>query len=93
MEGYQIIYTWKILEGIAPNVGIKSYPSTRQGRLCQVPEIKQCASGKIRAIREGSFQIREFTVFQQPSSKYPWPDRMLHDQDTQSKRTQTPSHL
>jgi len=42
----------------APNVGIKVYTSTRQGRLCRVPQIKQCATGKIRAIREGSFQIR-----------------------------------
>jgi len=38
MERYQIIYTWKLLEGIAPNVGIKSYTSTRQGCLCQVPK-------------------------------------------------------
>jgi len=58
MERYQIIYTWKILDEIATNVGIKSYTSTRQGRLCWVPLIKQCASGKIRAIREGSLQIR-----------------------------------
>ena len=63
MERYRIIYTWKILEGIAPNVGIKSYTSTRQGRLCWVPLIKQCASGKIRAIREGSLQIRGPQLF------------------------------
>ena len=63
MKRYQIIYTWKILEGIAPNVGIKSYTSTRQGRLCQVPQIKQCTSGKIRAIREGSLQIRGPQLF------------------------------
>jgi len=36
MERYRIIYTWKILEGIAPNVGIQSYTLT----------------SKIRAIRE-----------------------------------------
>jgi len=39
MERYQTIYTWKILEGIAANVGIKSYTSTSQGRLCRVPQI------------------------------------------------------
>jgi len=27
MDRYRIIYIWKILEGIAPNVGIKSYTS------------------------------------------------------------------
>jgi len=55
-ERYQIIYTWKILEGTVPNVGIKS---TRQGRLCKVPQIKQCTSGKIRAIRERSLQTKD----------------------------------
>jgi len=59
LERYRIIYTWKILEGITSNVGIKSYTSTRHGSLCRVPQIKQCASSKIRAIREGSLQIRD----------------------------------
>jgi len=63
MERYQIIYTWKILEGIAQNVGIKSYTSRRQGRLYQVPQIKQCTSSKIRAVREGSLQIRGPQLF------------------------------
>jgi len=43
MKRYRIIYTWKILEGIAPNIGIKSYTSTRQGPLCQVPQITNLA--------------------------------------------------
>jgi len=45
------------LPGIAPNVGILSYTSTRQCRLCRVPQIKQCASDKSRAIREWSQQL------------------------------------
>jgi len=63
MKRYRIIYIWKILEGIAPSVGIKSYTSTWQGCLCQVPQIKQCKSGKIRAIREGNLQIRGPPLF------------------------------
>jgi len=63
MERYRIIYTWIILEGIAPNVGIKSYTSTRQGHLCQVPQIKHCTSGKIRTIREGSLHIKGPQLF------------------------------
>jgi len=59
MERHQIIYSWKILEGIAPNFGIKLYTSTRQGH----PQIKQCATGKIRAIREGSLHIRGPQLF------------------------------
>ena len=57
MDRYWIIYIWKILEGIAPNVGIDSYTSTMQGHLCQVPQIK------IRAISEGSLQIRGPLLF------------------------------
>jgi len=37
MERYRIIYTWKILEGIASNLETKTYTSTRQGSLCRVP--------------------------------------------------------
>ena len=37
MAIYRIIYTWNILEGIVPNVGIQLYTSTRQGRLCRIP--------------------------------------------------------
>jgi len=63
MERFRIIYTWKILERIAPNVGIKSYTPIRQCRLCRVPKIKLCATGKIRAIREGSLQISGQQLF------------------------------
>ena len=41
LERYLIIYTWKILEGYAPNCGITtSYAaSERGGRMCSVPKI------------------------------------------------------
>jgi len=57
LERYQIIYTWKILKGITPNVGIKPYTSTSRLPVLS-PQIKQCATGKIGVIREGSLQIR-----------------------------------
>ena len=58
MERYRIIYVWKIIEGIAPNVGIETHMSTRHGRLCKIPQINLRVTGTIRTIREGSFQIR-----------------------------------
>ena len=58
MERYRIIYVWKIIEVIAPNVGIETYMSTRHGRLCKIPQIKLRVTGTIKTIREGSFQIR-----------------------------------
>ena len=56
MERYKIIYTWKILEEMVPNCGIKQVENTRFGRLCQIPPIKKCQS-KIQNLRENSFQI------------------------------------
>ena len=56
MERYKIIYTWKILEEMVPNCGIKQVENTRFGRLCQIPPIKKCHS-KIQNLRENSFQI------------------------------------
>ena len=44
-ERYQIIYIWKILEGLVPDFGeknqaaIKSYYSPRRGRLCILPSV------------------------------------------------------
>ena len=55
MERYRIIYVWKIIEGIAPNVGIENHMSTRHGRLCKIPQINLRVTGtiSIRTIREG----------------------------------------
>ena len=53
MERYRIIYVWKIIEGIAPNVGIETHMSTRHGRICKIPQINLCVTGTIRTIREG----------------------------------------
>ena len=42
LERYRIIYTWKILEGIAPNCGIETKPEGGSlGRKCQVPPLKK----------------------------------------------------
>ena len=60
MERYRFICVWKIIEGIAPNVGIENHMSTRHGRLCKIPQINLRVTGTIsmiRTIREGSFQI------------------------------------
>ena len=51
MERYRIIYVWKIIEGIAPNVGIETHMSTRHGRLCKIPQINLRVAGTIRTIR------------------------------------------
>ena len=53
-ERYQIIYVWKILEGLVPEAGVTLAPEDeRKGRLCQIPSLKP----KERKKREYSFQV------------------------------------
>ena len=41
-ERYIIIYTWKIIENLVPNVGnIMSYRNPRQGRKCNIPLVQR----------------------------------------------------
>ena len=53
-ERYKIIYTWKVLEGMVPNCGIKSNSSERRGRECLVPLAK--GTQAVQSIRDQSFQ-------------------------------------
>ena len=53
-ERYQIIYTWRIIEGQVPNfecTPIKSYQNERRGRLCKIPVISSAAPCSIKTIR------------------------------------------
>ena len=65
-ERYRIIYTWKILEGLAPNVGankVVSRSSIRHGRLCVVPHISTSIPTKVQRLLEGSFCIHGAKLF------------------------------
>ena len=65
-ERYRIIYTWKILEGLVPNVGtnkVSSRTSARHGRLCEIPRISNSAPANIRSLLEGSFCIHAGKLF------------------------------
>ena len=65
-ERYRIIYTWKILEGLVPNVGtnkVSSRTSARHGRLCEIPRISNSAPANIQSLLEGSFCIHGGKLF------------------------------
>ena len=67
-ERYPIIYVWKMLEHIAPNLNsdsnqIKSYTSLRHGRRCVVPPISNAVSPQRRNLREGSFAVHGSRLF------------------------------
>ena len=65
-ERYRIIYMWKILEGLVPNVGankIVSRTSIRHGRVCEIPRISSNSPTKVQTLLEGSFCINGGKLF------------------------------
>ena len=62
-ERYFIIYTWKILEGLVPNLNskIRPYWSRRHGRKCKIPPLKQ--RGRIGTIRENFLNVKGPKLF------------------------------
>ena len=56
LERYQLIYTWKVMEGLVPNPGLSWSPAdTRRGRVCEVPHLQ--GPPAVRALRCQSFQV------------------------------------
>ena len=65
-ERYRVIYVWKILENLAPNVGsdkIQSRSSIRHGRMCVVPPPLTTASAKVKGLVEASFTVHAGHLF------------------------------
>ena len=65
-ERYQIIYTWRMLEGQVPNfvcTVIESYINPRRGRLCKVPVVSTSAPCSIQTIRLSSLPFRGPRLF------------------------------
>ena len=61
MERYQIIYAWKILEGLAPNCGLTVQSSERRGRELLVPQLKGRTA--VKSLRSQSFQVNGPQLF------------------------------
>ena len=67
-ERYRIIYAWKILENLVPNLSndenkIRSKCSFRFGRLCVVPSVSKTSSHRLQSLREGSFCVNGPQLF------------------------------
>ena len=67
-ERYRIIYAWKILEGIVPNLSsdenqVRSVTTLRYGRRCIVPPMSRATSQRVRSLREGSFSVQAANLF------------------------------
>jgi hypothetical protein len=61
LERYRIIYSWKILEGLAPNCGLDEVYSDRRGREIKIPQLK--GKQAVRTMREQSFQVNGPRLF------------------------------
>ena len=69
-ERYRILYIWKILEKLVPNIlrggdgGIeKLHTSSRNGRTCKIPALNNTATAKIKQLREGSLKVHGSQLF------------------------------
>ena len=63
-ERYRIIYTWKILEGLAPNCGITADGlENRQGRKCTVPKMNNKSSAAVKTMKDQTFQVHGPQLF------------------------------
>ena len=65
-ERYQIIYTWRIIEGQVPNFDctpIESHQNERRGRLCRIPVITSAAPCSIKTIRSSSLPFKGPRLF------------------------------
>ena len=58
IERYRIIYIFKILEKLVPNIGIQEYHTIRLGRFVRVPKINNHAPKRIQTIKEYSFTVQ-----------------------------------
>ena len=56
LERYQVIYTWKTMEGLTPNCGVNwSSTTERNGRTCKIPPVK--GRNSVQTLRNQSFQV------------------------------------
>ena len=66
-ERYRIIYVWKTLEGIVPNLPGRSKiverTSLRNGRVCCIPAVAAVANNRLARLREGSFCVNGPLLF------------------------------
>ena len=58
-ERYRIIYVWKVIEGLVPNIsdlanaGIQCKHNARLGRTCVVPNIRTHINNQVRKLHDG----------------------------------------
>ena len=67
-DRYKVIYVWKIISNLAPNVeianaSISTYNHIRRGRLCYVPPLNNRSRAAVRTLKEASFPVEGSKTF------------------------------
>ena len=62
-ERYIIIYVWKMLEGLVPDMGVEVLYNRRHGRACVVPHIRTSAPTRVQNLRFSSFAVNGPRLF------------------------------
>ena len=66
-ERYAIIYVWKILQGLTPNLGhpaeVLASVGGRRGKMCRVPPINNRATQRVQSLQENSLAVRGPRLF------------------------------
>ena len=62
-ERYIVIYTWKMLEGLVPNIGVDSKNHLRLGRICKVPYANNRARAQVRTLKNMFLTVRGPILF------------------------------
>ena len=62
-ERYQIIFVWKVLQGLAMGYQLSSFSSHRRGRCVVIRPYKRSAPAAVRTAREASLSVRGSSLF------------------------------
>ena len=62
-ERYQIIFIWKILQGLTQGYSVKTLTSPRRGRLVEIPPYQRQAPAAVRKARESSLSVKGAKLF------------------------------
>ena len=64
LERYRVLYSWKVLEGLVPNPGLKvAGENLKHGRRIEIPKLNHKARKAIQTIKEESFNTNGPALF------------------------------
>ena len=62
-ERYIVMYTWKMIENLVPNVGIETKYNNRLGRMCKLPQLNCRGNTRAKGMRESSIRTYGAELF------------------------------